>query len=118
MGRKMDYGSSGMKMAKKNQRVYMKKIKRNLLGPIGMMMEIKNQKALTKMENSMDNGQSGMSGFGEMRLDILQGKVMHLIRRGILMGKYLQQKIGRAVKKMVFGHGGIRMASLIALVDI
>ena len=50
-----------------------------------------------------------MSGFGEMRLDILQGKVIHLIGPGILMGKYLQQKIGRAAKKMVFGHGGIRM---------
>ena len=109
MGRKMDYGSSGMKMGKKNQRDLMKKIKRKILGPTGMMMEIKNQKALMKMENLMANGQSGMSGFGEMRLNIMEGKVMHLIRPGILMGKYFQQKIGRAVKKMVFGHGGIRM---------
>ena len=43
-------------MAKKNQRVSMKKIKSKIIGPIGMMMEIKNQKALTKMENLMANG--------------------------------------------------------------
>ena len=112
MGRRMDYGLSGMKMAKKNQRVSIKKIRRKMLGPFGMMMAIKNQKALMKMGNLMVNGQSGMSGFGEMRLNILQEKMMHLIRPGTLMGKYLQQKTGTAVKKMVFGLGGIKMVIL------
>ena len=110
MGRRMDYGLSGMKMAKKIQRVSIKKIRRKILGPIGMMMAIKNQKALTKMGNLMVDGQSGMSGYGEMLLNILQVKMMHLIRPGTLMGKYLQQKTGTAVKKMEFGLGGIKMA--------
>ena len=79
-----------------------------------MMMAIKNHKALTKMGNLMVNGQSGMSGSGEIRLNILQEKMMHLIRPGTLTGKYLQQKTGPAVKKMVFGPGGIMMVTLTA----
>ena len=101
-------------MAKKNQRVSIKKISRKMLGSFGMMMAIKNQKALMKMGNLMVNGQSGMNGSGGMRLNILQEKMMHLIRPGTLMGKYLQQKTGPAVKKMVFGLGGIKMVTLIA----
>ncbi len=55
---------------KKSEGFY-KKIKRKIVGPIGMMMAIKNQKALMKMGNLMVNGQSGMSGSGGMRLNIL-----------------------------------------------
>ena len=49
MVRKIVYGLSGMRMVKKNQKVYMLMIKSKIPGYIGMMMVIKNLRAVMIM---------------------------------------------------------------------
>ena len=63
----------------------------------------------------MVNGLSGMSGFGEVQRAILNVIITPLTRLGTLTARFKPQKTGTMVKKMVSGHGGIKMDISIVL---
>ena len=66
----------------------------------------------------MVNGFAGKSGSGEMQRVTLSKIIRPLTLHGILMGKFKQLKTGIKGKKMVSGHGGIKMDILIVLENI